>query len=459
MADLTTLTLREARDLIAAKELSATELIELTFRRIEETEPTLHAYVRLDQERAMACAAEIDRGGEEGPLLGVPFGVKDILDTAGLATEAGSRLLAGNVPECDAETVRRLRAAGAICIGKHVTHEFACGQDDPPSRNPWDLERYPGGSSAGSGVSVQAGSSLLALGSDAGGSVRKPACVTATVGLKATHGRVSGAGTVPQASSYSLDHIGTFTRTVGDAAIVLDVLAGYDPQDPRSIDVPTSSYTDDLAAGISGMRIGIAPDAFSADAMQPEVVPLFEAALSVLCGLGAEIVTVELPSFANALAALFTIFPSEVSPTHRCWLAERPGDYHERTRRLLQFGALLPSEHVAQANRYRSLMRDEAARAFTDARLDALVTPTLPVVPPRLDEMIPGDFGSLIPFTGPWNLTGQPAISVPCGLTPSNLPVGLQVVGRPFDEATMLRVAAAYETEAAHDSRAPLPTV
>ena len=455
MADLADLTLRTARDLIASRELSATELTELTFRRIEETEPVLHAYVHLDRNRALARAAEIDQGGEEGSLLGVPFGVKDVIETKDLATEAGSALLAGNMPSDDAETVRRLRSAGAICIGKHVTHEFACGQDDPPTRNPWDLDRYPGGSSAGGGVSVQVGSSLLALGTDAGGSVRKPACVTGTVGLKATHGRVPSTGTIPQASSSSLDHIGTFTRTVEDAAIALQVIAGYDARDPRSLDVAVPSYTNSLNDGVAGLRIGVAPQTFREDAMQPEVASAFDGALSVLRDLGAVLVTVDLPSFKHALAALFTIFPSEVSPTHRRWLEERADEYHERTRRLLSLGALLPSEHVSQAQRYRALMREEAARTFAESRLDALVTPTLPCVPPRFDEMIPGDFGSLIPFTGPWNLTGQPAISVPSALPSSGLPVGLQIVGLPFDEATILRIGAAYESEVAPATRAP----
>ena len=458
MPDLATLTLREAGDALAARDLSASELTRSTFERIALTEPTLQAYAHLDEDRAMARAAEIDRDGPRGPIAGVPFAVKDVLETAGLATEAGSALLAGNVPAHDAETVRRLRAAGGICVGKHVTHEFACGQDDPPTRNPWALDRYAGGSSAGAGVSVQMGSSLLALGTDAGGSVRKPACVTATVGLKATHGRVPGTGAVAQASSFSLDHIGTFTRTVEDAAIALEVLAGHDPRDPRSLDVAVPSYTSDLDAGIDGLRIGVAPDTFREDAMEPEVVELFDAALAVLQQLGAELVTVELPGFEHALAALFTIFPSEVSPTHRRWLAERPNDYHERTRRLLELGVLIPSEHVSRASRHRRVMRDTAAEAFRHGRLDALVTPTLPCVPPRLVDMIPGDFGSLIPFTAPWNLTGQPAISVPCGFTPAMLPAGLQVVGRPFDEATVLRVAAAYEAAAGFVGR-PSPAL
>ena len=445
MADLGTLTLRRARDLVAGGELSATELIELTFARIAETEPHVHAYVRLDEDRAMARAAELDREGARGALAGVPFAVKDVLDTAGLATEAGSRVLLGNVPVEDAESVRRLRAAGAICVGKHVTHEFACGQDDPPTLNPWAPDRYAGGSSAGAGASVQVGSSLLALGTDAGGSVRKPACVTATVGLKATHGRVSGRGTVPQASAFSLDHIGTFTRTVEDAAIALEAIAGYDAADPRSIDVPVPAYAAGLDQSVEGLRIGVAPATFRTEAMEADVAELFEVALAQLRELGAELVSVELPGFEHALAALFTLFPAEVAPTHRRWLAERRADYHERTRRLLQLGVLIPAEHVSRASRHRSALRDVAAAAFLENRLDSLVTPTLPCVPPRLAEMIPGDFGSLIPFTGPWNLTGQPALSVPCGFTPQGLPVGLQVVGRPFDEQAVLRIGDAYE--------------
>ena len=351
-----------------------------------------------------------------------------------------------------------MRDAGAICVGKHVTHEFACGQDDPPTKNPWAHDRYCGGSSVGAGVSVQVGSSLLALGTDAGGSVRKPACVTSTVGLKATHGRVPGTGTIPQASAFSLDHIGTFTRTVEDAAFALEVIAGYDPADPRSMDVPVPSYTEALDAGIAGMRIGVAPDTFRQDTMEPAVAELFDPALGVLEALGAELVNVALPGFEHGLAVLFTIFPSEVSPGHRQWLADRPDGYHERTRRLIELGVLIPSEHVNRASRYRKVMGDVVAGAFNEARLDALVTPTLPCVPPLLDEMTPGDFGSLIPFTGPWNLTGQPAMSVPCGFTPDVLPAGLQVVGRPFDEATVLRVGAAYEaaTGFALGTRAPV---
>ena len=455
MPDLNVLTIRSAGELLAARELSAVELVEAALERLELTEPSVHAYVRIDGDGAIALAKQLDGRGPTGPLHGIPVGIKDVIATHDLPTEAGSRLLAGHRPAADAEVVARLRAAGAVVIGKHVTHEFACGQDDPPTRNPWDLVRYPGGSSAGGGVSVQVGSSLLALGTDAGGSVRKPACVTATVGLKATHGRISGSGTLRCASAPSLDHVGTFTRTVEDCAIALSVLAGFDPADARSIDEPVPDYRASLDAGIEGFRIGVAPAAFSEEISQAEVWALFEDALRELERLGASLVEVELPSFEHALAAAFTILPTEVSTPHHRWVVEQPGSYHPRTRRLLKLGMILPAAQLQQAYSVRRAIAAGAQRTFCDAGLDVLVTPTLPVVPPRLDEMIPGDFGSLIPFTVPFNLTGQPALSVPCGFTDRGLPAGLQIVGYPFGEATVLRVGHAYEQAAAWHHRRP----
>ncbi len=455
MLDLNGLTIREASELLAARELSAVELVEATLARLELTEPQVHAYVRIDGDAALASAQQLDKRGPAGPLHGIPVGVKDIIATEDLATEAGSRLLAGHQPAADATAVARLRAAGAVVIGKHVTHEFAGGQDDPPTRNPWDLARYPGGSSAGGGVSVQVGSSLLALGTDAGGSVRKPACVTSTVGLKATHGRISGSGTLRHASAPSLDHVGTFTRTVEDAAIALSALAGHDPSDARSIDEPVPDYQASLGAGVESLRIGVAPASFSEGVSQPEVWALFEDALRELERLGASLVDVELPSFVHALPAVFTILPAEVAVPHRRWLLEQPHSYHPRTRRLMELGLILPSAHVQQAYSIRRAMVADAERAFRDARLDVLVTPTLPIVPPRLDQMIPGDFGSLIPFTAPFNLTGQPALSVPCGFTDRGLPAGLQIVGRPFAETTVLRVGHAYQQATGWHLRRP----
>lgn len=458
MSDLDPLTIAEAARLLRERRLSATELITATLRRLDETEPLVHAYVHVMREGAMAAARRADQQAPRSPLHGVPIGIKDVLATRDAPTAAGSRLLAGHTTAHDAAVVRRLREAGAIIVGKHVTHEFACGQDVPPTRNPWDLRHYPGGSSAGGGVSVSAGSSLGALGTDAGGSVRKPAAVTATVGLKPTHGRISGWGTIRAASAPSLDHVGTFTRTVEDAALLLQVLAGFDPADRRTIDEPVPDYLADLDRGVAGLRLGVAPGYFGGPELDPEVGALVERAFAELERLGARLVPVELPSFRLALPAGFTILMVEAAQPHRRWLTERPTDYVEGTRRLLELGLLLPAAHLQAAHRARLAMREEVRGAFRDARLDALATPTLPITSMPLDRMVvERDLPRLIPYTLPWNLTGQPALSVPCGFTRAGLPAGLQVIGRPFDEPTVFRIGHAYQCPTAwHRQRPPL---
>jgi Asp-tRNA(Asn)/Glu-tRNA(Gln) amidotransferase A subunit family amidase len=457
--DVAGLTIRGARELLRAREVSAVDLVEATLERIEATEPLVHAYACVDAEGALETARRADAAPEPGPLRGIPVAVKDVLDTAGTPTEAGARLLAGRVPDVDATAVRRLREAGAILVGKHVTHEFACGQDVPATRNPWNLDHYPGGSSAGGGVSVAVGSSLAALGTDAGGSVRKPAAVTSTVGLKPTHGRVSGAGTVRAASAPSLDHVGTFTRTVEDAALVLQAIAGYDPSDTRSLDVPVPDYEASLGAAISGLRLGVDRDTFFGSDLQPDIAVLAEDALAELERLGARLVPVALPSLGLALPAGFTILMAEVAAVHRGWIEKQPDGYVAETRRLLELGLLLPAAHLEAAQQARSLMRTEVAGVFRESRLDALVTPTLPRTSMPLSRMVTSvDVPKLIPFTLPWNLTGQPALSVPCGFTPAGLPAGLQIVGRPFDEATVLQIGHAYERATGwHEARPELP--
>jgi Asp-tRNA(Asn)/Glu-tRNA(Gln) amidotransferase A subunit family amidase len=452
------LTIVDARRLLRAREMTAAELVEAMLDRIEATEPFVHAYACVDSDGAMNAARRADGGPEEGPLHGIPFAVKDVLDTAGLRTEAGARLLAGRVPAADATAVGRLREAGAILLGKHVTHEFACGQDVPPTRNPWNLDHYPGGSSAGGGVSVAVGSSLAALGTDAGGSVRKPAAVTSTVGLKPTHGRVSGSGTVRAATAPSLDHVGTFTRTVEDAALLLQAIAGHDPADRRSLDVPVPDYETSLRTGVAGMRLGLDRGTFFGSALDPDVAALAEDAMAELERLGARLVPVELSSIDLALPAGFTILMAEVASVHRPWIEERPEQYVPDTRRMIELGLLLPAAHVEAAQRARALICAGVSRVFRESRLDALVTPTLPRTSMPLSSMVTSvDVPSLIPFTLPWNLTGQPALSVPCGFTPAGLPAGLQIVGRPFDEAAVLRIGHAYERATAwHQARPKL---
>lgn len=446
MIDLDALTIGEASRLLRARALSAVELLQATLRRLDDTEPLVHAYVHVTAEQALAAARRADSESPRGPLHGIPIGIKDVLVTRDAPTAAGSRLLAGFTTAHDATVVRRLREAGAVIVGKHVTHEFACGQDVPPTRNPWDLRHYPGGSSAGGGVSVAVGSSLGALGTDAGGSVRKPAAVTATVGLKPTHGRVSGWGTIRAASAPSLDHVGTFSRTVEDAAILLQAIAGLDAADRRTLDEPVPDYRADLERGIAGLRLGVAPAYFAGAVLAPDVGALVEQAFAQLERLGATLVPVELPALRFTLPAGFVILMVEVAQPHRRWLVERPKDYVAATRRLLELGSLVPAAHLQAAHRARMAMRAEAQAAFRQARLDALVTPTLPITSMALDEMVvERDLPRLIPFTLPWNLTGLPALSVPCGFTPAGLPAGLQVVGRPLDEATLFRIGHAYE--------------
>jgi Asp-tRNA(Asn)/Glu-tRNA(Gln) amidotransferase A subunit family amidase len=304
-------------------------------------------------------------------------------------------------------------------------------------------------------------SSFAALGTDAGGSVRKPAAVTSVVGLKPTYGRVSGRGTVRAASAPSLDHVGTFTRTVEDAALVLQALAGHDPADPRSVDKLVPDYTAALAGGLSGLRLGVDRNYFFGRDLSSEVGACVEVALAELDRLGATIVAVEIPSLALTLQAGLTILPSEVASVHRRWLNERPDEYVDATRRLLQFGLLIPATHVEAAHRARSRMRAEVAAVFSDARLDALVSPTLPRTSMPVEEMVTAvDIPKLIPYTLPWNLTGLPALSLPCGFTAAGLPVGFQVVGRPFDEPTVLRIAHALERNTEwHERRPRLPAL
>lgn len=444
MPELDALTARGAGELIAEGSLSALELVEAVLERIEETEPLVHAYATVMRESALAAAERADeelaRGRLRGPLHGVPLAVKDVFFTHDAPTEAGSRILAGFVAPEDAAAVRALRAAGAVLVGKLVTHEFACGQDVPPTRNAWNTSHYPGGSSAGAGVAVALGSALAALGTDAGGSVRKPAALNGVVGLKPTFGLLSREGVVLLAAS--LDHVGIVTRTVEDCALLLRALA---PQaEPPA-----------LEAGAGGARLGVAEELFGPE-LEPEVRSVVEVALAELERLGATLVPVKLRSLSLTLPAGFTILLAEAAASHRRWLQERPDDYVPETRRLLELGSLLPAAHVEAAQRARALICAEVGEAFRAARLDALVTPTLPRTSIPLDEMvIPVDLPCFIPYTFPGNLTGQPALSVPCGFTPAGLPVGLQLIGRPLAEATLFRLGHAYERSTPWHRRRP----
>jgi aspartyl-tRNA(Asn)/glutamyl-tRNA(Gln) amidotransferase subunit A len=443
LVDLDALTVRSAGELLATGSLSSVELVEAILERIEETEPSVHAYATVMADQAVAAAgradADLARGIVRGPLHGVPFAVKDVFFTHDAPTEAGSRVLAGYVAPEDAAAVRLLREAGAVLLGKLVTHEFCCGQDVPPTRNAWCTTHYPGGSSAGAGVAVALGSAPAALGTDAGGSVRKPAALNGVVGLKPTFGLISMEGVVKCARS--LDHVGIVARTVEDCSLLLAALAPGIALDPGD--------------GLDGARLGLA-EAFFGDEVDAEVRTLVEAAVAELARLGATVVPVELPSLDLTLPAGFTILMSEAAAEHRRLLRERPQDYVPETRRLLELGAILPAAQVEAAQRGRSVICAELAEAFRSGNLHALVTPTLPRTSIPIDEMvIPRDLPTFIPYTFPANLAGLPALTVPCGFTPAGLPVGVQLIGRPFGEGTLLGLASAYERATPWHERRP----
>jgi aspartyl-tRNA(Asn)/glutamyl-tRNA(Gln) amidotransferase subunit A len=464
MTDLTDLTIRDAGVLLARRAMSASELVAATLRRIEITEPRLHAYVRVFHEHARRAAAEADRdlarGYWHGPLHGIPLGVKDLCYTKDAPTEAGSRVLAGFVPPYDATVVQRLRSAGAIIVGKTVTHEFAWGVNVPPTRNAWNVEYYPGGSSAGSGAAVAARSAFGAIGTDTGGSIREPAALNGLVGLKPTFGRVSRHGIFP--ASPSFDHAGPLTRTVEDCAIMLQALAGYDARDASSAAEPVPAYTADLEHGPSGLRIGVERAYFLDDGVRPEVRAAMDAVLATYAQLGAEVVDVTIPHLNLMNVVGLTIVLTEASAYHGHFLRERQSDFDPATRVLLELGELLPGTAYVIAQRVRRMLRDIMSQVFRAYRLDALLSPTLHTSSVPLhkvsqpDDTVEGPLSRAINYLMPANVTGQPAITVPCGFSHDGLPIGFQLTGRPFDEALLLRLARAYEREHSWVERKPV---
>ena len=442
-SDPAELSVTEARALLAAGSLSYVELTSAVIQRLEDTEPIYHAYVTTRLDEALDEARGLDRqrraGGSEAALVGIPFAVKDVFCTADLPTQAGSRVLSGFRPRADAISVARTKAAGGILVGKLVTHEFACGQDVPSTRNAWNPSHYPGGSTAGGGVAVALGSAMVAFGSDSAGSVRKPASLNGVVGYKPTFGALSTAGVVPL--SPSCDHVGVFGRTVADCALLASVARGYLAPGHE----PTASPTGRQESA-SGRRLGVA-SYFAGPHVDLPVHEVFERAVQDLRGLGAEIVEMEFGRLSDATAIGFTIVMAEAAGVHARWLRTCLDKYHPDTRRFLELASLLPAQHVECARIARRALRAEMAEAFRTARLDALIMPTVPMTSMRLDEMVIGrDLGPYIRHTLPANLTGQPAITVPAGITPGRLPVGIQFVGRPGRDEELLALAGSYET-------------
>lgn len=461
MTELTRLNLTQASATVRARSVSPVELTQACLDRIESVEAALNAFIAVDAERALAAAKEaeieIHRGGVRGPLHGIPVAVKDIFDVKGLPTTAASKILSASASKLsDSAVVEHLREAGAIILGKLNLHEFAYGATGVdshvgPARNPWDPARVTGGSSSGSGTSVAAGECFAALGTDTGGSIRIPASLCGIVGLKPTFGRVSRRGVFPL--SWSLDHVGPMARTVEDVALTLQAIAGHDPGDVSSIAEAVPDYTRDLRNGIAGLRIGV-PDSFFFDGLDPEVDSGMKQALGVLEGLGATTSPVSLPHIADIPAALTCIMLPEALAVHRKWMQERPDDYSENVRYRLELGATFNAVHYIEAQRFREMAVQEW-RETVFSEVDLIAVPSTPTAAPLIERSDLSATMGLIRFTNPLNFMGVPVVSVPCGFTGGGMPFGLQLAGRWWDEATVLRAAYAYQQACDWKGRRP----
>ena len=461
MSGLHWMTAAAAARAIAAGELSPVELMKALLERIARLDPKLNVFIRLDGDAAMAAAraaeAEIASGRSRGPLHGVPVGIKDIIDVAGLPTTCHSKLLIDNVAAADAVCVSHLRGAGAIVLGKLSTHEFAIGGPSfdlpwPPARNPWNPDHHPGGSSSGSGSGVAAGLFPMALGSDTGGSVRNPASACGIVGLKPTYGLVSRRGVFPL--SFTLDHIGPLTRTVTDNALMLDVLAGHDPLDPGSAAVPSGRYASGLERGVRGMRIGFIRHFHETDVpADPEVAAGLEQAARTLQSLGAQISDVRLPTLGEFGAVNRVILQSEAWAIHGPWLRERPGDYGRLARRRLLPGAFISAGDYVQAARRRLEMIAAVEAALRE--VDVLLCASAMDPPSRIEDAAETERTYPRQARTPFNVTGHPALAMMAGLSSGGLPLSLQLVGRNFAEATLFQVARAWERAAGIDEKHP----
>jgi aspartyl-tRNA(Asn)/glutamyl-tRNA(Gln) amidotransferase subunit A len=460
-AEIARLSITQAAALIGKRKLSPVELTEACLQRIGSLDARVRAFITVTREDALAAAQQaagaITGGNYKGPLHGIPIALKDLFDTAGVRTTAGSKIMAQRVPDEDAEVTARLKAAGAVILGKLNMHEFAFGITgvNPHyggTHNPWDLTRMSGGSSSGSGAAVATGMTLGALGTDTGGSIRAPSSLGGITGLKPTYGRVSRRGVVPL--SWALDHVGPMARSAADAAIILKAIAGHDPREESSSEEPVPDYVEALKGPrLEGLRVG-APREYFFDNVDAEVLEAVRAAISVLGDLKAQVSEVSLPHIAEAPAAVNAIMLPEALAYHRQWLSERPEEYGEDVRARLEMGLLYPAVTYVQAQRLRSLMVEEWRTKVFD-RVDLLAVPTTPVPAPSLDENNVQTTLTLTRFTGAFNLTGLPAISIPCGFSSGGLPIGLQLVGRWWEEGTVLRAAHAYQQATDWHTREP----
>jgi aspartyl-tRNA(Asn)/glutamyl-tRNA(Gln) amidotransferase subunit A len=454
----------ELAALLARRKLGAVELTQAFLERIERLDGKINSYITVMADAALREARRLDRArGRRGPLHGLPLAVKDLCATKGVRTTAGSKILADWLPDFDATVVERWRAAGAVLLGKLNMHELAYGvtTNNPhygPTRNPWNPERVPGGSSGGAGAAVAASLCAGAIGTDTGGSIRIPAAACGVVGLKPTYGRVSRHGIVPL--SWSLDHVGLLAKTAEDAALLLGPLAGRDARDPTSSAERVDNYRRALRRPPKGLRLGVPREHFFA-LLDDEVRAAFDAAVASLKRLGLRVQSVSIPSLDEAQPAQLAIMMPEASAYHARALRQRPDDFGADVRGMLEVGALIPAATMVAAQRLRARLARECAAAF--ARIDAWIVPALPVPAPRFSDAFVRIGEATLDVAlalsrnmVPFNLIGMPAVVVPCGRSCEGLPIAMQIAGRPFDEATILRIAHAYEQATDWHKQRPL---
>jgi aspartyl-tRNA(Asn)/glutamyl-tRNA(Gln) amidotransferase subunit A len=453
--DLHTLAIADLAPLLRDRQLSPVELTSALLDRIEQLEPRVNAFILVLRDQALAAARdaehEIGQGTYRGALHGVPIGLKDLFDVAGLPTTMGSSILRDNVATEDATVTRRLREAGAVIIGKQNLHEFAFGttSENPhfgPVHNPWQLDHVPGGSSGGTAAAIAAGLTPAGLGSDTGGSIRIPASFCGTVGIKPTYGLVSRAGALPL--SWALDHVGPLGRTVLDCAFVLQAIAGPDPADPSTASAVVRDYTQDLESGVAGLKIGVPREHFF-DVVDPAVDGLVRDAIEELRGQGAFVDEVSLPHAVHAQPAGNAIMSVDGAAWHGSWLQDRADDYGRDVLNRLRGGLPVRAVEYLRAHELRTLLDQDFLKAFE--QVDVIVAPSTPTTAPAIGKTFDARPPlNLVPraitnrCTVPANLAGLPAVSVPCGFV-DGLPAGLQIIGPAFGEALVLRVARAYE--------------
>ncbi len=478
------LTAHELQEMLRRREVTSVEITEAVLRRIEAVEPKIHAFITVTADLAMEQARQADarrQSGDAGSLTGIPLAIKDLICIRGVRTTCGSHILDHYIPPYDATVAMKLKAAGAVFVGKANMDEFAMGSSTEnshfgPTRNPWDLGRIPGGSSGGSAAAVAAGECIASLGSDTGGSIRQPAACCGVVGIKPTYGRVSRYGLVAFASS--LDQIGPFARDVWDTALLLNAICGHDPQDSTSVDLAVPDYTQALGRDVKGMTLGIPKEGFG-EGLDPEVESTVRRAIQILEGLGAKTVEVSLPMSEYALAVYYLIAPAEASSNLARYDGVKYGFRAKGNHELLEmyretrsqgFGAEVKRRimlgtyalsagyydaYYLKASQVRTLIRQDFAKAFSSC--DVLLSPTAPTPAFRLGEKVDDPLQMYLSdiYTIPCNLAGLPGLSLPCGFSAEGLPIGLQILANHFQEERIIRLAHAFEQNTEYHLRRP----